>query len=671
MIGSKAGGGFPSYPPLVKIGLWILAIVASALAVQAIAWVLGLEFDILAASGGRGLLLALALATLLAVMAADRRPAADYGLAVGGNWAKHWFGGLGLGILTYSGYCAAAWLMGAFTLRTDSLSGYRCASAGLSAMTAVPVAVTQQIIFSGYLLSTLRDRYRPAVAVAVAALLFAVLARLDRPAELLEPGGWRLCAGLFLIAGLLGLLRLRLGSIPFPAGLLAGWIFVRRLTRKTSLLAVGGDGDVVDWMAPGSDPRQAPVLWILLGIAVGVCWYLLRRKGESNSAAGQPALHASFKRVFPFSNLNALAPLDLWLRGLIDARFRVGLKYIPRMAAILVFSTLNTILSLPERILLPWLLRRRVPDPVFIVGIHRSGTTHLQNLLSLDKTFCSPRMHQIINPVGFLSFGWLTTPLFGPFLTWKRPMDAVRMSIFTPQEEEFALAGMSRLSPYWELTFPRRAAKYDRYIFPERFSRRERKAWKRTYLHFLRKLTFWSGKRPLLKNPYNTARVLALREMFPRAKFIHICRHPHAVYSSNMHLAREGFVVFQVQDPDERDSYSTRFLDNYRATEEAFDRDAAGLPDGDVSRVRFEDLERDPIAEIRRIYGELGLEFHADVQQRLQRYLDRIAGYQKNRFKELPEEKRAEIDRKMGPFLRKWGYVADDAAPDVRQAKAA
>jgi len=671
MIGSQTTGGFPSYPPLVKIGLWILAIVASASAVQAIAWALGIEFDILAVSGGRGLLLALALATLLVVMAADRRPAADYGLAVGGNWAKHWFGGLALGMLTYSGYCVVAWLLGGFTLHTDSLSGYRCASATLSALTAVPVAVTQQIIFNGYLLSTLRDRYRPVVAVAVSALLFAVLARLDRPAELLEPGGWRLCVGLFLVASLLGLLRLRYGSIPFPAGLLAGWIFVRRLTHKTSLLAAGGDGDVVAWMTPGNDPRQAPVTWMLLTVAVGCCWYVLRRKGEHIAAADQPALHASFKRVLPFSNLNALAPLDIWLRGLIDARFRVGLKYLPRMVAILVFSTVNTVLSLPERLLLPWLLRRRVPDPVFIVGIHRSGTTHLQNLLSLDRRFCSPRMYQIINPAGFLSFGWLTTPVFGPFLTWKRPMDSVRMSVFTPQEEEFAIAGMSRLSPYWELTFPRRAAKYDRYIFPERFSPRQRRAWQRTYLYFLRKLTFWSGKRPLLKNPYNTARVAALREIFPRAKFIHICRHPYVVYSSNMHLAREGFVVFQVQDPDERDSYSTRFLDNYRAIEEAFRRDAAKLPEGDVAQVRFEDLERDPLGEIRRVYAELGLDFHADLQRRLRRYLESIAGYRKNRFRELPEEKKAEIDRKMGPFMQAWGYGEDDSAANDRRAKAA
>ena len=165
----------------------------------------------------------------------------------------------------------------------------------------------------------------------------------------------------------------------------------------------------------------------------------------------------------------------------------------------------------------------------------------------------------------------------------------------------------------------------------------------------------------MLKSPYHTGRVAALRAIFPRAKFIHICRHPYAVYRSNMHMVREGWVVFQLQDPDERDSYQTRFLDNYRALEETFYRDTAELPSQDVVEVRLEDLEQDAIGEIRRAYSELGLEYNMRFHQRLKRYLKSVAGYRKNRLPELSEDERRQVQMKMGSFLRQWGYERDDS----------
>jgi hypothetical protein len=292
----------------------------------------------------------------------------------------------------------------------------------------------------------------------------------------------------------------------------------------------------------------------------------------------------------------------------------------------------------------------------------------LHNLLACDKQFCAPRNYQALNPIGVLFSGWFIAPVLGAFMTMKRPMDAVRFSILAPQEDEFAIAAMCRMSPYWGATFPRRIAKYDRYIFGDQFSARERRAWERHWMLFLRKLTFWSNKRPLLKSPYHTGRVALLREIFPEAKFIHIARHPYAVYRSNQHMAREGWVVFQLQDPDQQDCYQSRFLDNYRALEEAFSRDASQLPRSDVAEVRLEDLECNPISEIRRIYAELGLEYGARFHARLTRYLQSVEDFQKNRLPELSAEDRRQVDERMGPFFERWGY---DRHEPRRSAKAA
>jgi hypothetical protein len=365
--------------------------------------------------------------------------------------------------------------------------------------------------------------------------------------------------------------------------------------------------------------------------------------------------------------MNNFAPLDVWLGRLWQARFAVGWKYMPRLIAGLTFSTVSTTLSLPERMILPWLLRKRsISDPVFILGVHRSGTTHLQNLLALDPQFVTPQAYQVLNPVGFLFSGWLFTPLLAVFSPWKRPMDAVRFHIFSPQEEEFALANCCRLSPYWGLTFPRQGDAYDRFIFPEDFSQSEVSAWKRFYLLFLRKLTLWNGRRPLLKSPHNTARVGLFREMFPHAKFVHIHRHPFDVYRSNMHTEREGHAVLQVQDTDDASSYATRFLDNYHDMEASCYRHAAGLPIHQFCEVAFEELERDPLSVIEHIYLQLGLNLSPEFRTRLKSYLAGIADYQKNVFHPLPNEVQTTIRQKMQPFFLHWGY--ESASPNRRAA---
>jgi hypothetical protein len=47
--------------------------------------------------------------------------------------------------------------------------------------------------------------------------------------------------------------------------------------------------------------------------------------------------------------------------------------------------------------------------------------------------------------------------------------------------------------------------------------------WKEIYLYLLKKETLYrDGKRLVLKNPANTARVTLLLEMFPNARFVHI-----------------------------------------------------------------------------------------------------------------------------------------------------
>ncbi len=657
---------FRSLPSWAKLASWAATVTLVLAVMQAAAWLVGWQWNVLESGTP---LLVVALLSLLLMMSIDRRPLSDYGAIVGPTWKRLLLRGLGVGVVTYVAYLGLAIAVGAYSLKFSGVSPGRLSKALLAGLTAIPLAATQQFVFSGYLLAMLRDRCSRLVAVVVSAALFAVLNRVEDLPSLLEPRGQQLILGLFLTAALLGVLRLVTGSILVPTGLLAGWIFVRRFAHTLWLLKADSESTWFAWLAPDGDTRQAPVMALLLALGLVAAWIVLLRRGEGKLELSEQALDADFKRVFPFSHTHMLAPLDVWIGRLVAARFRIGLDYIPRLLAILVVSTANTLLTLPERLLMPWLLRRRqVLDPVFIVGVHRSGTTHLHNLLALDPQFCTPWAFHIMNPHGCVLSGWLLAPILAAVLPWKRPMDNVAFHLFSAQEEEFAISGSCGLSPYWGLTFPKQWSYYDQFVFPDRLPAAKQRRWRHHYHRFLQKLTFWTGKRPLLKSPHNTGRAAALRALYPNARFIHICRNPYDVYRSNMHIAREGHVIYQLQDPDDWNSYATRFLDNYREMESAWADDSRRMPAEQRVEMRFEDLERAPLAEVRRVYRELGMEMTAEFEQRLTRYLQDQAGYVKNRHRVLDATMQATIDDKMGDFASKWGYLGDEG--EAREAAA-
>lgn len=65
--------------------------------------------------------------------------------------------------------------------------------------------------------------------------------------------------------------------------------------------------------------------------------------------------------------------------------------------------------GLAEHLLCGWEIRRAtVPAPLFVLGLPRSGTTHLHNLLSRDSRFAFPSTFQTMNPrIFLLTENWL------------------------------------------------------------------------------------------------------------------------------------------------------------------------------------------------------------------------------------------------------------------------
>ncbi|MCC6677143.1 MAG: sulfotransferase [Phycisphaerales bacterium] len=332
----------------------------------------------------------------------------------------------------------------------------------------------------------------------------------------------------------------------------------------------------------------------------------------------------------PYPHFMAFAPLDVWLRLLVRAR--IGPRYWPRLAFALVSSSLATLLTLPERVVLgvwrPW-RRARPGNVVVVLGYYRTGTTHLHYLLSCDPRLRTPAWCETLAPQGYvLSWSFLRVFMI-PFVSARRPQDDVAIGPDWPAEDDFALNNWALAS-----SLPGRFVVPSRHVWFARFhdlkglSESERARWGEAQRAFIWKISSLArGRGVLLKTPSHTARVGALRELLgPGVKFVHISREPAAVIRSNVSMAaRLG--VYNLEDPPEGEEVRRRIVGEYLATERAYERDVAALPAGSCVEVRYEDLIADPMGQLRRIYDGLGLEWSGEFETRARAYLAGVRGY--------------------------------------------
>lgn len=611
--------------------------------------------------------------TAMRLMARDPRPLAGFGLRTGSRWQRSFAVATVAAVLAAGTVVIVGTAVGWFDLVPGLAIGGIVWAAVAGLIAGAAIAYMQEIVFRG-LIATEFDALVGWASPMVTAVAFAgsfVLLQSAHSGSTPPPASM----ATVLLAGIaLGLARQVFGGVIVPIGLAWGWLSVQ-FFAEAILVGVGpGPGETVS-IYPVS--LGAPGSWIVMGGAIAV--FLLLRLGAGRAVTDDPAaakappsesrLAKAFALVNPFSNPACLAPVDLWARRLQAAGFRVGLIYWPRLVATLLFSTVSTIVNIPERFLAPRLLaRRNVPDPVVIAGVHRSGTTYLHELLSLDDQFAIPRNSHVGNPTGFLVFGRLTTFAMAVLMPWHRPMDGMDWSIDSPAEDEFAIAYSSGLSPVWGLGFPRDRARYERLIYPDTMTEAERKSWKQSFLLFLRKLTAFNDKRPLLKSPFHVTRLGLITEVFPKARFIHIYRNPLRVYQSHLHLQETLFPMFQMQTPGPDDGYAEHLLrTHYVGMEDTYSAEAARLPDDQISEIRFEDLVADPAGEVARIYRELGLTMSDTFRRRLEQSLVHRKAYARNKLPDLPDAERARVIEALRPLLERWHYPVDDHPSATRR----
>jgi len=290
----------------------------------------------------------------------------------------------------------------------------------------------------------------------------------------------------------------------------------------------------------------------------------------------------------------------------------VQLSKVPVFSFFLVRFILLEPLRLTELLLFERKIHRfqLKEDPIFIIGHWRSGTTHLQHLMSIDDKYTTTSVFHFLFPDTFiLCEKWLKKPLNKLCKLLKIPysFQRVPMDLDLPGELESAMCALG--SPYsytWGHMFPKNYSYWMNRLITIK-DKKDVNGWLRDYEYLIKKFSYASGgKRMIVKSPGDTARIHELVQRFPNAQFIYIERDPIEVYNSSIYfwkvITRE--ISFQKLNDEQIQRY---VLETYLQVMSIYKEKRTTLKEEQLVEIKFEDLTNHPLDTISSIYNKFKL----------------------------------------------------------------
>jgi len=385
-----------------------------------------------------------------------------------------------------------------------------------------------------------------------------------------------------------------------------------------------------------------------------------------------------------------LRHLGRLLGGLLRPPWSTGPWTLRRLAALIVFvpaflllQALHWIGLLLDEVLFRGYRDVEVTEPLFVVGLPRSGTSFVQRALADDDRFTTLRLWELLlapsvtERKAWLALGtvdgWLGRPLGrlvrafeGVAFRW---MDEVHpVSLDAPEEDYFLLLPIFACF-LLVVPFPYHSALWKLTRF-DRLPAAERSSILAFYGACVQRHLYVVGpeKRLLSKNPSFTSMVGSLARAFPDARFLCCVRDPLRAVPSLLSSMRTGAAIFgwDPADPPLRDRFVEMmegYADHAVATLDELPEDRrAFLP---LGRLR-EDLEGRVSALYRRFGWELPDAFRDALRRRAERARSHRSrhGYSLDEFGLEP----GDLSSRFRPLLRRfeeegWGAGSSARGP--------
>src|SRR5437868_4292035 len=148
--------------------------------------------------------------------------------------------------------------------------------------------------------------------------------------------------------------------------------------------------------------------------------------------------------------------------------------------------------------------------------------------------------------------------------------------------------------------------------------------------------------------------------MFPRAKWINIVRNPFAVFSSAVRLWRSLYEAYGYQKP-RYEGLEAEVIETFARMHARLEATRGLVATEALVDLRFEDLVREPMAILRRIYQVLELGDFEVGQPAVERYLTDRSGYLPSQHSVEPHWA-AEIRQRWRPYFERYGYLLEDGS---------
>ncbi|HYR21761.1 MAG TPA: sulfotransferase [Chthoniobacterales bacterium] len=272
----------------------------------------------------------------------------------------------------------------------------------------------------------------------------------------------------------------------------------------------------------------------------------------------------------------------------------------------------------------PEIAQQKIREPLFIVGLPRSGTTLLHILLAADPAHRAPLTWEVMSPSPPSSedrqqrIQQASRNL--AMLRWLAPtFESVHATGAELPQECVSLMSPTFMSDQFDTMY--NVPSYRAWFFSQDL----RPAYE-FHRRSLQQLQFrQSAERWVLKAPAHMFAAPALLSIYPDARFVQIHRDPmEAVVSVSSLVTILRRVFSDEVDPVQigRDA-----LTYWSQALKTFMRARDQLPASRVCDLRYNDVRRDPIAAARRVYEHFEWPFAKEIEERMRTVLAQQASH--------------------------------------------
>lgn len=292
-----------------------------------------------------------------------------------------------------------------------------------------------------------------------------------------------------------------------------------------------------------------------------------------------------------------------------------------------------------------------VGEPIFIMSSPRSGTTLLHRLMSLDSQFTSMKLWQTMMPT--ISIYRIVQGIealdkkLGNLLSFQQEKfaedafamwDGIHRTRFDESEEDEASFVLALATPSVWMGVPfieelEELAYVDRTPFKKQLVEYFRGTIQR---HLYATKKDGESKILLAKNVFLAGRLGVVEEAAPNSRYVQIIRHPYRTLASCLSFFTAPWEIHSPEIP--KDGEQVRLFAEicmeYALTVHRFMEE---LPPERGITIYYEDLIKNPEAEIQKIYDQFGLEFSETFRAHLKHTLKEERDYKSGHAYSLDE----------------------------------